>query len=207
MTRAFLDSSALFSAAYSSGGSSRQLIRAAIRGEFTLVISPEVLDETQRNLAKKAPQALHAYSTILSLGEPEIVETPRREEVWEAEEYVHRKDAFIIAAAKRAQVDYLVTWDREHLLDAPKVAERSELTIITPDEMMTIPREQRGHRSGGHRRTRSESGPRNAAMRRECPSAATGCGQPQPPGRTASQRRTIRWSTPHPPRGIGLAWS
>lgn len=142
MIRAFLDASALFSAAYSSTGSSRDLIRKAIRGRVILVVSPEVLEETQRNLERKAPHALDTYFTLLSLVEPEVVETPSREEVWEAEEVVHRKDAFIVAAARKAHVDVLVTWDREHLLEAPKVAERSGLDIITPDELVAILKRQ-----------------------------------------------------------------
>ena len=142
MLRIFLDSSVLFSAAYSSTGSSRDLIREAIRGNLTLVVSPEVLAETKRNLEKKAPHVLDSYIALLSLLKPEIVETPSKEEVWKAEEYVDPKDSFMIAAAKKAKPDYLVTWDREHLLKVPKVAKESGLTIITPDELMAVIREE-----------------------------------------------------------------
>jgi len=51
MTRIFLDSSVLFSAAYSSRGRARELILRAARGELTLVVSDLVLEETRRNLA------------------------------------------------------------------------------------------------------------------------------------------------------------
>jgi len=147
MLRVFIDSSVLFSAAYSSTGSSREPVREAIRGNLTLVVSPEVLEETQRNLEQKGPYVLDSYTTLLSLTQPEVVETPSREEVWEAEEYVHQKDSFIIAPAKRARPDYLVTWDREHLLEDPKVAEGSGLTILMPDELMAIIRNQSDPRS------------------------------------------------------------
>ena len=144
MLRIFLDASVLFSAAYSSTGSSRALIREAIRGNLTLVVSPEVLEETKRNLEKKAPHVLDSYIALLSLLKPEIVETPSQEDVWEAEEYVHSKDAFIIAAAKKAKPDYLTTWDREHLLKVSEVAKESGLIIITPDELMAVIRERSG---------------------------------------------------------------
>ncbi len=143
MLRVFLDSSVLFSAAYSSTGSSRDLIREAIRGNLTLVVSPEVLDETQRNLEQKAPHVLGSYLTLLSLSKPEITETPSKEEVWEAEKYVHQKDSFVIAAAKRFNPDYFVTWDREHLLEDPTVAEGSGLTILMPNELMAIVQEKK----------------------------------------------------------------
>jgi predicted nucleic acid-binding protein len=48
----------------------------------------------------------------------------------------------IVAAAIKAKVDYLVTWDRKHFIDDPKVAEKSGLTIITPDELMAIVKEK-----------------------------------------------------------------
>jgi len=41
-----------------------------------------------------------------------------------------------------ANVDYLVTWDRRHLIDLPEVAERSSLNILTPGELMDIFREK-----------------------------------------------------------------
>lgn len=47
-----------------------------------------------------------------------------------------RKDAPVVAAAVAANVDYLVTWDRKHLINPPEVAERSGLKVLTPGELM-----------------------------------------------------------------------
>jgi predicted nucleic acid-binding protein len=137
----FFDASALYAAAYSTGGAARELLRLALRGQIRVVVSQDVLDETERNLTRKAPEVLETYGQLLHLLTPEVV-NPTREEVWAAEEYVAQKDAPIIAAAIRAQPDYLVTFDRKHLIDPPEVAEQSELRIVTPGAALRALREQ-----------------------------------------------------------------
>ena len=61
MIRAFLDSSVLIAASYSPAGASREIIRLAIPGAIILVTSDLVLEEVERNLAGKAPEALPAF--------------------------------------------------------------------------------------------------------------------------------------------------
>lgn len=59
--------------------------------------------------------------------------------------YVAAKDAPIVAAAISARPDYLVTtYDRTHLLDPPEVAQRSGLTIVTPDVVVRAVQEDNG---------------------------------------------------------------
>lgn len=65
MMRVFIDSSVLIAASYSSTGASREIIRQAIRGTLSLVVSSLVLEETARNLAIKAPEALPAFQQFL----------------------------------------------------------------------------------------------------------------------------------------------
>lgn len=138
MIRVFLNASVLFSASYSKMGSSRDLLREAIRGNLRIVVSQHVLQETERNLVQKAPNALPAFHELLTLVTADVAEKPTLKELKRAATYINLKDAPIVAAAVKARVDYLVTWDRKHFIDDPKVAERSGLTIITPDEFMTI---------------------------------------------------------------------
>jgi putative PIN family toxin of toxin-antitoxin system len=138
MIRVFLNASVLFSASYSRTGSSRNLLREAIRENLKIVVSRYVLEEAERNLAQKAPEALPAFRELLTLVAAEVAEKPALEELKRAATYINLKDAPIVAAAVKAKVDYLATWDRKHFIDDPKVAERSGLMIITPDELMTI---------------------------------------------------------------------
>jgi predicted nucleic acid-binding protein len=66
MMRIFMDSSVIFSAGYSPRGHSRDLLRAAMRGEIELVMSPTVLEETRRNLAESAPRAMPYLEFVLA---------------------------------------------------------------------------------------------------------------------------------------------
>jgi putative PIN family toxin of toxin-antitoxin system len=133
MNRVFFDASVLFAGAYSEKGSARDLIRLAIQQRIQIVVSQDVLTETERNLEQKAPGKVATYKQLLTVIEPEIVDSPAKEAVWEIEQYVAKKDAPIIAAAIKAQPDYLVTYDRKDLLDPPQVAAQSGLNIVTPD--------------------------------------------------------------------------
>jgi predicted nucleic acid-binding protein len=65
MTRAFIDASVLFAASLSPTGASREIIRQAVRGEVALVASRLVFEETEENLADKAPEALSAFHQFL----------------------------------------------------------------------------------------------------------------------------------------------
>ncbi len=142
MIRVFLNASVLFSASYSETGSSRDLLREAIRGNLKIVVSQHVLEEAERSLAEKAPAALPAFHELLTLVAGEVAENPTLKELKQAATYINLRDAPIVAAAVKAQVDYLVTWDRKHFIHDPRVGEKSGLTIITPDELMAILKEQ-----------------------------------------------------------------
>jgi predicted nucleic acid-binding protein len=54
----FLDASVLFAASDSATGASRGIIRYVLRNAIDAVISELALEETERNLAAKRPQAL-----------------------------------------------------------------------------------------------------------------------------------------------------
>ena len=137
MKRIFIDSSVLFSAAYSSKGHSRDLILMAARGEIDLVLSQFVLTETKRNLTEEAPDAL-VWLDLLLIALPFELVQPLKEEVLEAAKYVALKDAPIVAAAKKAKVDLLITMDQKHLLGKPELADFAGVEIVTPKEAVAI---------------------------------------------------------------------
>jgi len=143
MIRAFIDASVLFAASLSPAGASREIIRQAVRGEVTLVDSKLVYEEAEKNLADKAPEALPALHQFLDTVPFETVR-PSKRQVLQAAQYSALKDAPIVAAAKRAQVDYLVSLDRRHLVGVKEVAQRSGLKIVLPSELLEKIRRQAG---------------------------------------------------------------
>jgi hypothetical protein len=48
----------------------------------------------------------------------------------------------VIAAAIKANTEYLATYDRKHLIDPPEISEKSGLRITTPDRILQAIQEQ-----------------------------------------------------------------
>lgn len=131
--RLFIDSSVLFSAANSERGHSRDLVILSAGGELTLVLSHYVLEETRRNLASlKKPKDID-LEYLLSKAKVETINADRNEVLLAAKITV-LKDAPVIAAAKKAKVNMLVSLDRKHILDHPELETYINARILTPKE-------------------------------------------------------------------------
>jgi predicted nucleic acid-binding protein len=136
--RIFLDSSVLYAAAFSPTGPARRLILRGLEGSVTLVISDLVLKETKRNLAKNAPLALPSFTIIADLLSPQVIR-PTKAAVRKAAQIVHLKDAPIVAAAAKANAEYLATHDVKHLLKQAQAIEQEYLiTVLPPAELLSI---------------------------------------------------------------------
>ena len=135
MIRAFIDSSVLFTACVSIRGASYAIIGQAIQGNVHLAISRLVLQETEKNLLLKAPEALPLFHQFIN-SVPFTLVYPTKDEVLQVAAYTVLKDAPIVAAAKTAEVDYLVSLDRRHLVGVEAVSEGSGLKIVLPDELL-----------------------------------------------------------------------
>ena len=140
MLRVFADTSVLFAAVYSATGYARELVLLAADGQLQIILSEDVIQEIERNLARKASAALPAWSVLLDVISPEIVPSPDIDMVRATARYTEPKDAPIIAAALVAGCDYVVTFDQKHLLLRPEVAEESGLRIVTPEVVVRLVR-------------------------------------------------------------------
>jgi predicted nucleic acid-binding protein len=137
--RLFLDASVFFSAVYSARGHARELVTlaAAEQPSVRLVFSQDVLDETRRNLAYSVPEKLPVLERFLAAVPFEIV-SPARRSVVGAARRVAAKDAAIVAAARKARVDALVTFDAKHLLDNPVVTSYVWAPVVRPREAVGL---------------------------------------------------------------------
>ena len=125
-------------------GASSAILHESIQGHVTLVISDTVREETERNLASlphRADEALPLFQQLLA-AIPFALSNPTAEEIAEAATYTFPKDAPIVAAAKKAGVDYLASFDRKHLVGVPQVAQGSGLTVVLPEELLAAIRGQ-----------------------------------------------------------------
>jgi len=139
----FLDSSALFAGIASSSGAARVLLLLGESGQIALLVSEQVIVETERAAARKIPRLLPELrqailkSGLLILPDPPVELVLRRLD-WIS----HAADAPILVAAVQAEVDYLVTLNRKHFLDDPQVGVRSGLRIGAPGEALAWVRSQ-----------------------------------------------------------------
>lgn len=138
----FLDSSALVAGAISSTGAARALLLLGEMGDIVITISEMVITESERSVARKSPRNIEDLRNLIRISKVKIVRNPPAEET-RANIYLMKDpaDVPILLAAMKAKVDFLVTHNRKHFLDDPKVAENSGLRIGTPGDALAWLRE------------------------------------------------------------------
>jgi len=134
-TRVFLDSNVIFSGLYSGNGPPGAILERAVEGDFTLVLSRQVLDEVVRTFAAKLPAALPALNTLLLSMPLEVCEDPVPSAVKAWTKITGADDAPIAAAASAAEVDFLISGD-SHFLEAAAAAAKKGLRIVSPSDFM-----------------------------------------------------------------------
>ncbi len=119
--RIFLDTSALFAAVLSPTGGARQLFKLGEAGVITLWVGPTVLAEMDAVLTRKSPGSKSALALLLDHARVQIGPAPAPAMLAQAQAVVtHPPDADVVAEALAAQADYLVSLDRQHLVDNPR---------------------------------------------------------------------------------------
>ena len=132
-----MDSSALFAGVASPGGAARALLVLAESSLLSLIVSEQVLAETERAILRKVPGAIAHFREALTSTHLTVVPDPSPDEV-----SAHRgiisdeSDVPIVLAAVKAGVDYLVTHNRSDFLDDPGVAARTGLRIGSPGDAL-----------------------------------------------------------------------
>ena len=139
----FFDASALIAGVISAAGAARALLLLSEAGAIEITVSEQVIAETERTLARKAPTALHFYRETLRASRIRIVKDPPTAEVAAAHDMIsHEADVPILVAAIKVRTGYLVTLNRRHFIDDPEVARRSDLRIGTPGDALAWVRER-----------------------------------------------------------------
>lgn len=134
MKRVFADSSILIAGTASRTGASRAVLTMAELGLFKLLISEQVLEECQRNLNKKLPEALPIFNQIINQINPEILANPSQEEYLPYCKIIEEKDAPILTSALLANVDRLLSLNTKDF--TPKVSQQTGITIQTPSQFI-----------------------------------------------------------------------
>lgn len=129
----FLDSSVLVTGIASPTGAGRVLLLLGETSQVELIVSQQVITETERAIARKIPSALVDMRQAILKTKLLIVPDPPAELVQQHLDWIsHAPDLPILLAAWQAKVDLLITLNRKHFIDDPLVAKRSGLLIVDP---------------------------------------------------------------------------
>ena len=135
MIRVFTDASVIIASIISPTGASCELLKRHTYGEIQLIINRYVLLEAKRNLKLKSPNNVGTVDMLVDLLALDIVEV-KPETVREVSAYTEMKDAPVVAGAIKGECQYLLTYDKKHLLNKPKIATHSGLIIATPGDLL-----------------------------------------------------------------------
>ena len=108
-----------------------------------LLVGPQVLDEIESALRRKAPDMLGLLALLLDRSGIEVVPAPMSKVVQDSQALTgHLGDAQVLAAAWVARADYLVTLDRKHFLDNQALKAAVPFPVGTPGDFLAWYRAQ-----------------------------------------------------------------
>ena len=141
-TKVFVDTSALFSGIWSAAGGARMILKLGEAGAISLLVSIQVLQESERALRRKAPDSLASLALLLDRTSMSVVPAASAETVTKCQALIrHAGDALILAATWESGADYLVALDRKHILDNAALRTVSPFAIGTPGDFLAWYRE------------------------------------------------------------------
>jgi predicted nucleic acid-binding protein len=133
----FLDTSALFAGVWSSEGGGRMILKLGEAGAIRLLVSPQVLEEIEGALRRKAPELLGLLALLLDRSGVEVTPPPPPQAVQNSLALTgHAGDAQVLAAAWSTGVDFFATLDREHFLDNPVLREKIPFPVGSPGDFL-----------------------------------------------------------------------
>ena len=135
MKSVFVDSSVLFTAANSPTGGSAKLFTLK---NIKLLLSPLVLTETERNIRNKLYS--HQLERFFKLVEKARIldQNPDSNLIRKSRKVINEKDSAILAEAKLAKSDFLVTLDKKDFLNE-KVAKFLKPSVaLTPKDLIEL---------------------------------------------------------------------
>ena len=138
--RVFLDTSALLAGLNSPTGAAGTILAACAKGVCVPVVSGQVVEEAERNITAKFPKLYGPWISFLLIP-PEGAPEPTLQEIHKAYDSIKTSDAPILAAAKKARPDALVTWDVKHFLKETVKAD-TDFPILKPEEFLEMYAEQ-----------------------------------------------------------------
>lgn len=142
MLKVFIDSSVLFTMCDSSRGASRELLNLAQNGYIQLITSTYAFTETEISLTfNEKFKAVELLLKVKELPVWQIVDATPQEYLSAFHTTPDKKDVSIVASAKKADIDFLISFDKKHL-HIPTVEAYIDRPVVTPDIVLKLIRDQ-----------------------------------------------------------------
>ena len=134
--RVFLDTNVLFAAVLSDTGGSRLILKLGEGGAVSLWVGSQVLLEAETVLTRKAARSKASFALLLDQAKVSVGPAPDQTALFQAKAVVdYPPDAHVLGEALVADVDYLVSLDRKHLVGNPRASELP-FPIGTPGDFL-----------------------------------------------------------------------
>ena len=135
--RIFFDTSVYIAALLSSKGAAGELIRLAEAEAIRMVVSKEVIIESDRVIAAKFPDLVQINRQLWKELSPEISADPNPSQLKPFLEKLHKGDAAILCAAHLAKVSAFVTWNTRDFM-APGIEPLVQFPIVIPADALRL---------------------------------------------------------------------
>ena len=132
--RAFLDTSAILAGLNSPSGAAGVILAACAARRIAPIVSPQVIEEAERNIPAKFPALLTPWRAFLLLP-PIVTLPPTIGEIRRAYRLLPTSDASILASALAAEPDAFVTWNTRDFMRR-EVMLRAPFPIFTPGQFL-----------------------------------------------------------------------
>ena len=135
--RFFFDTSVYISGLISPKGAARELLRLIEVGAIRMVISQEVIVETDRVLSGKFPGLIEESRILWKHLAPEMVPDPAAIQIKPFLKELDEGDAKILCAAQSANVVAFVTWNTKDFMSSA-VKKLVEFPIVIPADGLLL---------------------------------------------------------------------
>lgn len=133
--RVFFDTSVYIAALISRKGASGELIRLAEAGAVRMVVSEQVVVESDRVLGRKFPDLIDESRRLWKTLHPEMASDPTPQQAVPFRSQLSSGDAVILCSAQLAGVSALVTWNTRDFMK-PAVEKLVSFPVVVPEDCL-----------------------------------------------------------------------
>jgi predicted nucleic acid-binding protein len=135
--RVFFDTSVYIAALISPKGAAGELIRLAEAGIIRMVVSKEVIVESDRVLNEKFPDLIQESRKLWKHLSPEIASEPTTAQLKKFLQILPKGEASILCSAHLNKVSVFVTWNTRDFMVHP-VKSLVEFPIVVPGDCLNL---------------------------------------------------------------------